>query len=97
MVARLFRGLDPEQMKACGGKPMPKLGGRPLHEDSHAFGEWVRGQVRDYRAEQLAALANAEIQLRASLAEAQRHVALFSEQLSSNASRQAEIRGKPRG
>jgi hypothetical protein len=95
MVARVFKGLNPEQMVACGGKAMPQdVQGRNLK--GHAFDDWVKVQVRDHRADQLAALGNAEVQLRASLAEAERQVALFTEHLRKNAERQAAIRARAR-
>jgi hypothetical protein len=94
-VAREFRGLDPEQMQACGGKPMPvDLNGRKL--EGQPFGEWVRAHVREYRAQQLAALEAAAVALQSSLTEAQRMVVLYAEQLERNAARQAEFRARPR-
>ncbi len=97
MVARVFKGLDPEQMVACGGKTMPKdEQGRMLSSDSHAFGAWVKDQVRAHREDQLSALTDSERALQASLAEAQRQVELFSLQIVKNAKRQAEIRARPR-
>lgn len=95
MVARNFRGLNPEQMHACGGKLMPKgANGRPL--DEIAFGNWVDDRVREFRAEQVATLVAQEKALVGSHAEAQRMVELYAQQLDRCQARMAGLRGKPR-
>jgi hypothetical protein len=92
-VAKVFKGLTPEQMVACGGKSMPvDAQGRKL--EGHPFGDWVSAQVREYRTQQLESLAAAATALSASVAEAERMVALYTDQLQKNAERQAELRAR---
>lgn len=94
-VAKEFPGLNPEQMKACGGKPMPvDANGRKL--EGQPFGDWVSAQVREYRSAQSAALASAEVALRRSLEEAERMVELYAEQIDRNIARQEDLLRKPR-